>query len=289
MTAIRIRSTRLHRSSGFAFWRQLLLGPLLLTLWACSVSPVIDDDQDGAPQDIDVSGIKDAVPRYEPPSKYGNPSSYSVAGQRYVVMNDSRGYVERGIASWYGTKFHGRRTSSGEPYDVYAMTAAHKTLPIPCYARVTNLRNGRSVVVRINDRGPFVKDRLIDLSYAAAKKLGIVATGTGLVEVRTIDARQPAASAALAEPAAPRAERAADSNSQLYVQVGAFSDRANAERLRERLMRVPLRPVEIQTFSTAQQILYRVRVGPLDDVSQADRMTERLAQLGLAESHIVVD
>lgn len=267
--------------------RLLLLMPVLLALWACSVDPVIDSDTDGAPRDIDVSGIPDAVPRHEPYSRYGNPRTYTVAGKSYAVMGESSGYVERGIASWYGTKFHGRRTSSGEPYDVYAMTAAHKTLPIPCYARVTNLRNGRSVVVRINDRGPFVEGRIIDLSYAAAKKLGIISSGTGLVEVRTIDARQPDTAARGQDEAG--AEPLADSDGRLFVQVGAFADRGNAERLRERLRRVPLSPVQIQEFATDRSAVFRVRLGPLSDVAEADRMTEKLAQLGLNDARIVVD
>lgn len=134
----------------------------------------------------DLAAIPDAVPRAEPRSRYGNPSSYVVFGRRYFLLATAQGYVERGTASWYGPGFHAARTSSGEPYDMYGMTAAHKTLPIPAYARVTNLRNGRSVVVRINDRGPFVGDRLIDLSYTAAWKLDMLRTGTAPVEVRVL-------------------------------------------------------------------------------------------------------
>lgn len=265
--------------------RLLPLVALLSALAACSVDPVIDTSGDGAPRDIDVSTIPDAVPRVEPYSRYGNPRTYTVAGKSYSVMSDSRGYVERGIASWYGTKFHGRRTSSGEPYDVYAMTAAHKSLPIPCYAKVTNLRNGRSVVVRINDRGPFIEGRIIDLSYAAARKLGIVASGTGLVEVRTIDPRQGDSTADQDSDSA----GAVDPASRLFVQVGAFADRSNAERLRERLRQVPLSQVHIQEFAHERQPVFRVRVGPLSDVAEADRMTEKLAQLGLDNARIVVD
>jgi len=143
---------------------------------------------DGAPAyPVDLAAIANAVPQVEPLSRYGNPASYVVYDQRYDVLNNSSGYVERGIASWYGTKFHGKRTSSGEPYDMYAMTAAHKTLPIPTYAEVTNLLNGKRVIVKVNDRGPFKENRLIDLSYAAATKLGITDDGTGIVEVRAID------------------------------------------------------------------------------------------------------
>ena len=293
MRSYRVTETRPMPASTTAAprmtsWRQLLLVPALLALWSCSVDPIIESDQDAAPEDIDVSMIADAVPRHEPYSKYGNPRTYTVAGHSYSVMKDSRGYVERGIASWYGTKFHGRRTSSGEPYDVYAMTAAHKSLPIPCYARVTNLRNGRSVIVRINDRGPFVDGRIIDLSYAAARKLGIVASGTGMVEVRTIDPGQEQAAAG-ARSTGTAAASSADGATRLFVQVGAFSDRINAERLRDRLREVPLAPVQIQEFASASQSMYRVRLGPLNDVSEADRMTERLAQLGLGDARIVVD
>ncbi|MCC6171769.1 MAG: septal ring lytic transglycosylase RlpA family protein [Gammaproteobacteria bacterium] len=138
------------------------------------------------PPPRDLAAIPDAVPRAEPRSRYGNPSSYVVFGRRYYLLASAEGHVERGTASWYGPGFHAARTSSGEPYDMYAMTAAHKTLPIPAYARVTNLRNGRSVIVRINDRGPFVGGRIIDLSYTAAWKLDMLRTGTAPVEVRVL-------------------------------------------------------------------------------------------------------
>ncbi len=135
--------------------------------------------------------IPDAVPKVEPRSRSGNPPFYEVFGQRYYVLSSSVGYIERGVASWYGPGFHKVRTSTGEPYDMYAMTAAHKTLPLPAYVRVTNLQNGRSVVVRVNDRGPFVDNRIIDLSYSAALKLDVVRNGTAFVEVRSIDPSQP--------------------------------------------------------------------------------------------------
>jgi rare lipoprotein A len=128
----------------------------------------------------------DAVPRAEPRSKRGNPSSYVVFGKRYFVLATAAGYLERGAASWYGPGFQGSPTSSGEKYDMYAMTAAHKTLPLPAYVRVTNLNNGKSVVVRVNDRGPFVAGRIIDLSYTAAAKLDMVRAGTAPVEVQAL-------------------------------------------------------------------------------------------------------
>src|SRR6187551_1900776 len=143
----------------------------------------------------DVLSIPDAVPRAEPRGTRGNPPFYQVFGKRYYVMASSDGWVERGTASWYGPGFHAASTSLGEPYDMYGMTAAHKTLPIPAYAEVTNLRNGRKVVVRINDRGPFVGDRIIDLSYTAAAKLDMLLAGTAPVEVRVISTRGGAGSA----------------------------------------------------------------------------------------------
>ncbi|HEY3731791.1 MAG TPA: septal ring lytic transglycosylase RlpA family protein [Steroidobacteraceae bacterium] len=134
----------------------------------------------------DVSQIPDAVPRAEARSAFGNPPFYYVGGRRYAVLPSSTGYVERGVASWYGAEFHGLRTSTGEPYDMFAMTAAHKTLPLPCYARVTNLSNGRSVVVRINDRGPFVANRIVDLSYSAAARLDMIRNGTAFVQLEVL-------------------------------------------------------------------------------------------------------
>jgi rare lipoprotein A len=152
-----------------------------------------------------VGAIPDAVPRAEPRSVHGNPPFYEVFGRRYYVLTSANGYLERGVASWYGPNFHGVNTSSGELYDMYGMTAAHKTLPLPCYARVTNLRNGRSVVVRINDRGPFVANRLIDLSYTAAAKLDMLRDGTTLVEVRTLPPGAPLTPATATAAAAPNA------------------------------------------------------------------------------------
>src|SRR6202011_3377762 len=207
-----------------------------------------------------VSGaVPDAIPRLEPRARKGNPPFYVVFGKRYYVLSSSVGYWERGVASWYGPGFHKVLTSTGERYDMYGMTAAHKTLPLPAYVRVTNLQNGRSVVVRLNDRGPFVGNRIIDLSYSAAAKLGMLRNGTAMVDVRTIDPSVPppvitASSAApaagapgvmAANAAAPSAvtpgavtrgdSSAAAASPALFVQAGAFSDPANAERMAEKL------------------------------------------------------
>jgi len=271
-------------------WVWLCLATCLLIAGCATQTPSATQPApagaDGAPAgNIDFASIPDAVPRPEPLSRYGNPPFYEAEGQRYETLPSSQGYVERGIASWYGTKFHGRLTSSREPYDLYAMTAAHRTLPLPCYVRVTNLQNGRSVVVRVNDRGPFRANRIIDLSYVAAGKLGILPEGTGLVEVRAVDPRGPEP-----EPVPVPVHLAAAHNPLLFVQVGAFSSRQNAERLQARLQSSLERAVRIQ--QTPQQPgrrLYRVQVGPLDGVDTADQVAAQLAGLGLAETQVVVE
>ena len=224
------------------------------------------------------------VIRVEPKSRYGNPTSYAVHGKRYYTLDSSAGYRERGIASWYGTKFHGRRTSSGEPYDMYAMTAAHKSLPLPTYVQVTNLENGRRVVLRVNDRGPFHANRIIDLSYTAAWKLGILAKGTGYVEVLAIDPRAP-------EPV--KVARAAPSpppeDVRLYIQTGAFSVKANAEQMKWRMQTVSGGPVNIEPVQMGGRITYRVRVGPIEDVVKADRLVQQISDLGLETPRIVIE
>jgi rare lipoprotein A len=208
------------------------------------------------------------VPKPEPRAPLGNPPFYDVFGQRYQVLESSAGYLERGVASWYGPDFHGVRTSTGEPYDMYAMTAAHRTLPLPAYARVTNLSNGRTVVVRINDRGPFKANRVIDLSYAAALKLDMVRDGTTLVEVRALQADGP-----LPPPPPP---------GELYAQAGAFTVADNAERLRERLAAAGLSPVVLRSAAAAGRTLYRVRIGPVESVAAYDALVARLHALGVA-------
>ncbi|GMQ88728.1 MAG: septal ring lytic transglycosylase RlpA family protein [Gammaproteobacteria bacterium] len=254
--------------------------------------------QDSAPyQAMDVSTVKDAVPRVEPKSRYGNPSSYVVLGKRYNTLASSKDYKERGVASWYGTKFHGHRTSSGEPYDMYGMSAAHKTLPLPTYARVSNLRNGRSVIVKINDRGPFHENRIIDLSYAAASRLGVLGKGTGLVEVEAIDPRTytagkpvrsvPASQPKIAHRTATTPNRAQPS---LYLQLGAFNNRGNAERLRTRLSTTEL-PGELRITETVsdEKHIFRLRIGPLANVETADRLTRILTDQGIGSPHVVID
>jgi rare lipoprotein A len=236
------------------------------------------------PPPADINAIPDAVPRVEPRSTRGNPLSYEVFGKRYLILPTAEGYKERGVASWYGPDFHTRSTSSGEPYDMYAMTAAHKTLPIPAYARVTNLSNGRSVVVRINDRGPFVDNRIIDLSYTAAHKLDMTRAGTAFVEVEVItpgsitEAARGIAPPALPDPLAPP---------RLYLQAGAYGVAANATQMMERLRRAGVGNVLLREPDAAVA-LYRVRVGPIRDVAAFDILAAQLARLGV-ESRLITE
>ncbi|MGH8370704.1 MAG: septal ring lytic transglycosylase RlpA family protein [Gammaproteobacteria bacterium] len=264
---------------------------LLLALTGCAQFPTAPGSgrDYGPSQPVDVSQVPDAVPRDEPKSRFGNPASYTVDGQTYKVLPECAGYHERGIASWYGLKFHGGRTSDGETYDMYSMTAANKVVPLPCYVRVTNLKNNRSVIVKVNDRGPFVENRIIDLSYAAAKKLDVVATGTALVDVTAVTAGATASPppAAAIETPAPQTDTGAGTP-QLFVQIGAFAEQANAERLRQKLMADGIEPVSIVTASVADKTLYKVRVGPLADVSAVDQLTAQLAKLGYADAQVVI-
>jgi len=258
---------------------------LILVLAGCSTSSRYSYHHDSAPdRDIDISKIPDATPINEPRSQYGNPDSYVVNGHRYYVMHEAEGYVERGIASWYGKKFHGYRTSSGEPYNMYAMTAAHTRLPLPSYVQVTNLKNQQTVVVRVNDRGPFHPNRIIDLSYAAAKKLGITARGTAMVEVRAIG---PGNNLKVAKTTS-NEHSLQHAEFNLYLQVGAFVSRSNAERLQQQL-RHRYTKLNINAGFNAENNVYRVRIGPLASVAEADRLAEALSRDGFATPHIVVD
>jgi rare lipoprotein A len=232
------------------------------------------------PPPANVLSVPNAVPRLEPRSKLGNPPFYDVLGHRYFVLASAEGYAERGVASWYGPTFDGLHTATGEPYDMYGMTAAHKTLPLPCYVQVTNLRNGRSVVVRVNDRGPFVANRLIDLSYTAAAKLDMLRDGTAFVEVRAIT------------PGEPRAEaitRASESPApDLFVQVGAFSDEHNAWRLFERLRAAGFTNAFVLARPEKSR-LYRVRVGPVAGVAEYDELLARLEKFGILDARLALD
>lgn len=259
----------------------------------CASRPVIDGD--GPPQSgsaIPPDLPTDPVPRHEPHSRYGNGPIYEVFGRPYQVLPTSEGYAERGVASWYGSKFHGRMTSAQEPYDMHALTAAHKTLPLPTYVRVRNLRNNKSVIVRVNDRGPFVDNRIIDLSYAAARRLDMIEDGTSLVEVTAINPgaeRQSGANIAAAGPPGNGAgtRRAAADTQQVYLQVGAFGERTNAVRRFEMLKRGGIRDAFVHRDPDPTRELYRVRIGPISDVGRYDTLVVKLQDLGIANSHLV--
>lgn len=263
---------------------------LAASFTGCSTTTQIEPSDTAPPNPIDVSGIPDAVPQPEPLSRYGNPDSYVVYGKRYHTLDSSKGYRERGLASWYGTKFHGKRTSSGEPYDLYAMTAAHKTLPLPTYVEVTNLDNGRSVIVKVNDRGPFHDDRIIDLSYTAAMKLDMVQDGTSLVEVTAISFEEPQGDRPVRTTMFPEPTSGKSSDAgihDVFIQVGAFGDRANAERRQQELRSANIENAFIHEERSRERVLYRVRIGPVTDVVQYDSLVDELAAIGIHDPYLI--
>ena len=223
--------------------------------------------------------ISDAVPVDVTPSKYGNPETYEVFGKRYYPVDSADGFSEKGIASWYGKKFHGQRTSSGEVYDMYEMTAAHKTLPIPVYVEVSNLDNGRKAIVRVNDRGPFHEGRVIDLSYAAATKLGVAATGTANVSIRVIDKSFGKKADVLSvNPVTDNAVESSILSDKLFIQVAAFSDESNAIDFLRTLNKEGFRDVRMYIDSAAEVSIYRVKIGPLPSQSVAQKVLAQLEQ-----------
>jgi rare lipoprotein A len=265
------------------------LGLVVVALAACLSAPPppepnpINTLPPASPPPAPPNAVPDAIPRAEPRARSGNPPFYDVLGKRYYVLSSSVGYWERGVASWYGPGFHKVRTSMGEPYDMYGMTAAHKTLPLPAYVQVTNLQNGRSVVVRVNDRGPFVGNRIIDLSYTAAAKLDMLHNGTAMVEIRTIDPATPPVLTAsnTVEAAAP--------SPALFVQAGAFSDPANAQRMAEKLRGGSYGKVFVRDDQIAGRRMYRVRIGPVRDVAEFDRVVAALERAGISDAHLALD
>ena len=228
-------------------------------------------DQDGpSSRKISPADIHDAVPQNEPRARYGNQSPYTVLGKTYTVLPTSSGYYERGIASWYGSKFHGRRTSSGELYDMHLATAAHKSLPLPSYVEVTNLDNGRKMIVKVNDRGPFHEGRIIDLSYAAAIKLGVDQTGTANVEVRALDVGNSARASA----------KVPDGT---FLQVGAFKSKSTAKELAGKMTAAHLSPVTVKK----NKGLYKVWIGPYASQWEIDASISRVVELGYDRPHKV--
>ena len=253
----------------------LLAGLFGLLLISCAgEQPKVSEPGDGPSElDLKAEDVADATPRTEPPARYGNHSPYEVFGKKYYVMQSSEGYHKKGVASWYGSKFHGRRTSSGEPYDMHLATAAHKTLPLPTYAEVTNLDNGRKVIVKINDRGPFKDDRLIDMSYGAALRLDMIATGTARVDVRVIDVSRDST----------REERriAGGGNAGTWLQAGAYGRREGAEELASQLEQAKLFPVSIHQLDK----LFRVWLGPYSSNNEVESVITRAIELGFDRPH----
>jgi rare lipoprotein A len=272
-----------------------------------AASPSAAVEQPPAAEPPSPDAVPDVIPRAEPRSRNGNPPYYDVFGKRYYVMSSSVGYVERGVASWYGPGFHKVRTSIGEPYDMYGMTAAHTSLPLPTYVRVTNLQNGASVVVRVNDRGPFVGNRIIDLSYTAAAKLDMLRNGTAIVEVRSIE--PPAATASVPTATMPTAIVRTPASAEIvpgpsvaapiapavvisktfFVQAGAFSDPANAQRLAEKLRGGGYGTIFVRDDEIAGRRMFRVRIGPITGVAEFDRIVAALGRAGINDAHLALD
>ena len=281
--------------------KPLFVVGIVILLASCGGNkPKSDGDGPGSGRIPDLPG--DAVPRAEPRSKYGNGRDmgngpqYEVFDITYTVMDSSAGYKERGVASWYGKKFHGNLTSNREVYDMYEMTAAHKTLPLPTYVRVRNLRNNKSIVVRVNDRGPFVNNRIIDLSYSAALKLDMITEGTSLVEVTAFNFDEPKGDRPTSAPApsqprlvsTPAVAPASDAP-EIFVQVGAFGDRANAARRLAILSQSGIHNGFIHEDKSSDQILYRVRIGPVAGVVQYDQLVEELEGLGIKDPYLITE
>lgn len=263
------------------FLRNSMVALVVLSFISCTSSPpnsrYSDKHDSGPTHAVDVSHIPDAVPKHEARTRAGNKNPYTVRGKTYYLIEDERNYKARGMASWYGNKFHGHKTSNGEVYDMYGMTAAHKTLPIPSYVRVTHLDNNRSVVVRVNDRGPFHEGRIIDLSYAAAKKLGITQQGTGRVEVEII----------VPGGTPPPPSRSATSTpGGLFLQVGAFTSYSSAKGLLDRVKNAIKTPVFISEITAAKPV-YRVRIGPIERERNIASIRRQLVSINIHESVMI--
>lgn len=223
----------------------------------------------------DLEKVPDALPKVEPVSRRGNKSPYEVGGTNYWLLPTSSGFQEEGRASWYGAKFHGHETSNGEIYNMFGMSAAHRRLPIPTYLEVTNLENSRKVIVRVNDRGPFHPERIIDLSYAAAVKLGFADSGTARVRITAID------------PLAWQLAQEATTLSPVYLQVGAFSRAESAAQLQRRVQAVTDETVVINLDTQQIPNLHKVQIGPLKDMLIVQRIKDKLTTLGLGQPLIV--
>lgn len=259
---------------------------IILMAISCAVilsrCATVRTSQDGPPADaasININSIPNAVPVALPLCKYGNMPTYEVFGKIYHVLKTSIGYKKKGIASWYGTKFNNQRTSCGEPYDLYAMTAASKTLPLPTFVKVTNLQNGRQIIVKVNDRGPFADNRIIDLSYVAARKLGMTQKGTALVEVEAINPQKPSTASSKTQWSPAHTHNKA----KIYLQMGAFKQQANAKALVRKLKSITRYTAVISQQHASKGSFYVVRLGPLPNVDTADALSDTLKQAGYPE------
>ncbi len=280
--------------------RVALLFTVLLAVVACSSTPASESpnagrysiQQDRAPTSpIDVSAIAEIVPEPVNRTMAGNRSPYTVLGKSYQVLTTEEGYSERGVASWYGEKFHGHKTPNGEIFDMYQLSAAHKSLPIPGFLKVTNLDNNRSIIVRVNDRGPFHADRIVDLSYAAALKLGYADKGTARVQLESVIAPESAVDADSAS-AQTNPDKMSDSRvvGDKYLQVGAYSELAAAEKVSSRLKALTSLPVVIRSLNTSNnRILHRVRVGPISDPDQIQRLGQSVVAAKLGSPYTVTE
>ena len=266
------------------FRKQILLVLLLSGISACSTAP--QKYATPSRSQAELAKIPDAVPKVEPRSKLGNMRTYEVFGKRYFVLDSGEGLTQKGIASWYGPKFHGNKTSNGEIYDMYAMTAAHKTLPLPSYLEVKNLENGRKIIVRVNDRGPFHDNRVVDLSYTAAIKLGMIAEGTALVEIRAINPRthRGGGSPIVTRPGKPGKSGVLD----FYIQVGVFSDFTNAERIKDKLQELNT-PINVEATMLDSGVAFRVKIGPLNNIEVADDIVSRLGLFDIHDHRILLE
>ncbi|MTI14714.1 septal ring lytic transglycosylase RlpA family protein [Sansalvadorimonas verongulae] len=274
-----------------SLWRSLLIpASAFVILAGCSSHPTQEQiqasryhiTQDRANKDIDVSHIPDAVPRA--PEGDVKSAPYTLLGKTYTPRSTAAGYSEVGTASWYGKKFHGYKTANGEIYDMYGMSAAHKTLPLPSYVRVTNLANDRSVVVRVNDRGPFHGKRVIDLSWAAAKKLGYQGQGTARVRIEGIDT-SPEGLLAFHRQSQKPVHSGTDADDLMYLQVAAFSTKDSANSLKQKILTEINIPVQI--VSRVEDRLFRVRMGPFSSDQELLKTQDQLVQLNLGRGYRV--
>lgn len=274
----------------------LLLAAVLVAGCASTGNERVSDsrytmDQDAGPdRHFDVSTVVEPEPRYEAPTSAGNQSPYEVWGETYRVLDDAHGYEATGTASWYGRKFHGHKTSNGETYDMYELTAAHRSLPLPTFLRVTNLENDRSTIVRVNDRGPFHGDRLIDLSYAAASVLGFQGQGTARVHIEAVatrpDNQQASRDAGDAGDAGSEGGDAKKSES-LFVQVGAFGNLSAATQLRDQLFLVAGPRVHLVEAAVSGGTVHRVWVGPFENRREAEQEKSVIERNNLGQPIII--